>query len=305
MKNEKNNSLFGDIMNKEEVNDTIDSMVEELVIFNPEMGKPVTDSLTIAKAFGKLHKHVIRDIELELTRCSDNFGRSNFGPSSYKNSQGKSQPKYNLTRDGFTMIAMGYKTAKGTMFREKFIAAFNAMEARLLEMETSRTDRWIEVRIKGKIVRRNLTEMIDEFVKYARSQGSTGSGYYFKHITSACNTALWGVESLRKIKKNTRDELGGIQLYSLLALEKILIKNLERLLKEGIHYKEIYKRLKEICVKYHELEGDVEKPERITPVEHMRCLVGDQHFKHLYGTDRKTFEKSIAVDKGASQLQLF
>jgi len=300
MKDEKDNLFGSEIVGNSKINDTIDSMVEGLVIFNSEMGKPVTDSLTVAKAFGKLHKNVLRDIEIELSRCSDEFNRLNFGLVGYKDKKGEMRKKYNLTRDGFTMIAMGYKTAKGTMFREKFINAFNAMENRLREMETSRTDRWVEVRVKGKIVRRNLTEMVKEFVEYARSQGSTGAGYYFKHITSACNTALWGVESLKKINKNTRDELGDFQLYDLLALENILIKNLSRLLSQNTPYKEVYQRLKEITATYHELKGVVEKPERITNVEHVTCIVKDEYAKQLYGCDRKTYLNGSSV-----QQQLF
>lgn len=65
----------------------------------------ITTSLKIAEKFGKEHAHVLRDIrDME---CIDTFRQSNFGLSSYKSAQGKSLPMYEVTKDGFTILAMG------------------------------------------------------------------------------------------------------------------------------------------------------------------------------------------------------
>ncbi len=68
------------------------------------------DSMFVAKFFEKKHSHVLRDIE--NLDCSDDFRQSNFGLTSYKDSQGKKQPRYAMTRDGFTFLAMGYRGEK-------------------------------------------------------------------------------------------------------------------------------------------------------------------------------------------------
>lgn len=93
--------------------------------------KAVTSSLIVADAFGKLHKNVLRDIS--NLECSPEFTGLNFEPSSYLDPTGRALPMYNLTRDGFTILAMGFTGKEAMQWKEKFIAAFNAMEQALLE----------------------------------------------------------------------------------------------------------------------------------------------------------------------------
>ncbi len=84
------------------------------------------NSLMVAQMFGKKHAHVLRDIE--NLDCSAEFRLSNFGLSSYKNEQNKKQPCFNMTRDGFTFLAMGYRGKKAAAFKEAYIKRFNEME---------------------------------------------------------------------------------------------------------------------------------------------------------------------------------
>ncbi|MDQ0416809.1 Rha family phage regulatory protein [Croceifilum oryzae] len=91
-----------------------------------ENEKVVTDSLMVAEVFGKQHGHVLRDIEgLE---CSSIFTQSNFGPSEYKDSTGRSLKKYHLTKDGLVFLVMGYRGAKAAEMKERYIEEFNRME---------------------------------------------------------------------------------------------------------------------------------------------------------------------------------
>lgn len=102
----------------------------ELVVINE--GKPTTTSLKVASYFEKRHDNVIRDIrEKILPYVSEQFGLLNFELSSYTNEQNKEQPMYILTRDGFTMVAMGYTGVKAMKFKEDYITAFNRMEEAL------------------------------------------------------------------------------------------------------------------------------------------------------------------------------
>lgn len=84
------------------------------------------DSLFVAQAFDKRHDAVLRDIR-ELD-CSENFRLHNFVESSYRNAQGKRQPSYCMTRDGFVYLAMGYRGKKAAQFKELYIRCFNEME---------------------------------------------------------------------------------------------------------------------------------------------------------------------------------
>lgn len=117
-------------------------------------GIPVTTSRAVAEQFGKSHAHVIRDIENLLTQLSQsNFGSANsadqelegsnqpnFRPINaefaernftlidYTDTQGKPRPEYLLTRDGFTLLAMGFTGTKALQFKVAYINAFNRME---------------------------------------------------------------------------------------------------------------------------------------------------------------------------------
>ena len=98
-------------------------------------GKAVTTSLKIAEVFGKHHFHVIRDIE--KLQVPDDFKKSNFGLTEreWKNSLGKTvkDKVYIITRDGFTLLAMGFTGKAAMQFKVAYIEAFNAMERTIKE----------------------------------------------------------------------------------------------------------------------------------------------------------------------------
>lgn len=91
-------------------------------------GQPFCDSLQVAETFKKRHDSVLRDIANLLKSCEFKFGLLNFVESSYKNSQNKKQPKYLMTKDGFTLLVMGYTGKKAMEFKIAYINRFNKME---------------------------------------------------------------------------------------------------------------------------------------------------------------------------------
>lgn len=98
-------------------------------------GRFVCDSRDIAIHFGKQHKNVLRDIDKALEELGE-FGRLNFEPSSYRNEQNKVQRAFSLTRDGFTILAMGFTGAEAMAWKVKYIDAFNLMEDELRRIAT-------------------------------------------------------------------------------------------------------------------------------------------------------------------------
>ncbi len=104
---------------------------DELGVFADTNDTARVDSLFVASAFEKNHKEVLRDIRritADDSGLSDEFKQRNFAPSYYRNKQNKKQPCYYLTRDGFTMLVMGYTGAKAMKFKEMYIKRFNEME---------------------------------------------------------------------------------------------------------------------------------------------------------------------------------
>lgn len=102
----------------------------ELQSVNGE-AKPATTSLRVAEYFEKNHRDVLRGIREVLDKTSSEFGQRNFAQSSYTNEQGKEQPMYLLTRDGFMIVAMSYTGEKAMQLKEAYINAFNEMERKL------------------------------------------------------------------------------------------------------------------------------------------------------------------------------
>ncbi len=104
-------------MNLEVVNNT------NLVYVKNE--RPVTTSLVIAKIFEKNHKDVMRSIRNKALNYSKLFARRNFAPSEYIDETGKSNAMYEITRDGFAVLAMGFTGKRAAQFQEMFIEEFN------------------------------------------------------------------------------------------------------------------------------------------------------------------------------------
>lgn len=120
----------------------------------------IVSSREVAENFEKEHKNVLRDIEniMEALKNTDNpklGGGSNlsipsktleYGESSKlsslfiegkyttKEANGVHYKEYLLTRDGFTLLAMGFTGQKALEWKLKYIEAFNKMEKALKEV---------------------------------------------------------------------------------------------------------------------------------------------------------------------------
>lgn len=116
----------------------IDSMIQG----NPQAlvtsynGVLVADSLEVAERFGKSHKNVLQTIDNLVTNLAAEFSATNaepesyFIPSDYQN-RGKTYKKYLLTRDGFSLLVMGFTGPAALHWKLLYIEAFNKMEQTL------------------------------------------------------------------------------------------------------------------------------------------------------------------------------
>jgi Rha family phage regulatory protein len=140
------------------------------LVYKNNNGKDVTSSLLVADKFGKSHKNVLRDIR--NLECSQEFIALNFElmlkTRELQNGGYSNDEFYEITKDGFSFLVMGYTGAKAAKFKEDFIVEFNKREAllknddyiltrafsimseknRLLEQQLSQKDHVIEEQIK-------------------------------------------------------------------------------------------------------------------------------------------------------------
>ncbi|GAA0462506.1 Rha family transcriptional regulator [Aeromonas salmonicida] len=100
-------------------------------IVSLHQGQPVTTSMKVAEVFGKRHDDVLRKIR--NLECSIEFTARNFSVCSKNNElqNGKPQPFYEMTKDGFMFLVMGFTGAKAAASKEAYINAFNWMAEQL------------------------------------------------------------------------------------------------------------------------------------------------------------------------------
>lgn len=194
----------------------------------------VCSSIQVAKNFDKNHFHIIRDLETKIIGVADkNFTDTNFGLSEYKDESGKRNKMYFMTRDGFTLLAMGFTGVKAMKWKIKYINSFNKMEQLLLEKQT---EQWQQTRLQSKANRRLETDEIKELIEYAKAQGSKNMEKQGYVIYSKLANKVCGI--------NDRNNATVSQLNNLVLVENILKNCIKNGIEENKHYKEIYQDCK-------------------------------------------------------------
>lgn len=96
-------------------------------------GKVFANSRDVAEYFGKRHDHVLRDIDALIEvepACAPNFGEASTAVK-MPNGGTRKVRGFDMTRDGFTLLAMGFTGREALQFKLAYIEAFNEMEAKL------------------------------------------------------------------------------------------------------------------------------------------------------------------------------
>lgn len=113
------------------------------LVYKGQNDQAITNSLLVAKKFGKEHKHVldsIRDLivsaeksaQTEGQRVSRMFALAEYEtPLNNGTNAVKKSPMFIMNRDGFTLLAMGFTGTKALQFKMEFLGAFNKMESLL------------------------------------------------------------------------------------------------------------------------------------------------------------------------------
>jgi Rha family phage regulatory protein len=98
-------------------------------------GMPVVSSLKVAESFQKDHDKVLRSIRQIISEVGadakiggSDFTESNFRPSEYTDPTGRKLPTYDMSRDAFSLLVMGFTGKRALAWKIRYIQAFNAME---------------------------------------------------------------------------------------------------------------------------------------------------------------------------------
>lgn len=107
-------------------------MENKVIQLENKNGVAVVSSRVVAKDFKKRPSEVNRKIKglIEEVGCVQNC-TDLFIESQYLDSQGKEQLEYLLTRDGFSLLVMGFTGKEALQWKLQYIEAFNKMEEQI------------------------------------------------------------------------------------------------------------------------------------------------------------------------------
>lgn len=145
--------MKGNIKNRE------NNVKELILVLTNHQERNVTTSLIVAKVFRRNHADVLRDIR--NLHCSPEFRNTNFADRLriMQLDIGESRQKYyEITKDGFNFLIMGYTGKKASQFKEMFIKEFNRREA-MLKNDDYIVNRALNImKERTKAIERNYTE---------------------------------------------------------------------------------------------------------------------------------------------------
>lgn len=202
--------------------------------------KAVCTSLQVAEKFEKRHNNVMRDIRGLL---KNERTKQMFEISSYTEKQnGQEYPMYYMSRDGFTLLAMGFTGEKALDWKIRYINAFNAMEEMLKERSTQS---WATARAQGKITRNEETSVLKTLVEYAKGQDYSHEDRLLYMNYSKLADKICGISK--------RDNATAEQLTNLTVVENIILHCVQDGIEQDKYYKEIYQD----CKKRLEMFSDI------------------------------------------------
>lgn len=100
-------------------------------------------------------------------------------------------------------------------------------------------EKWLGIRQETKQVCRQETDMIQKFVDYAISQGSTHANTYYTHLTNLVNKRCG-------LKSKERDKADQKTLLRLKSLETLIDMRLETLMNNNMPYKEVFADVRDL-----------------------------------------------------------
>lgn len=197
--------------------------MEELIkISKNENGLVTVSSRQVADDFNKRHSDVLEKIngltlEIQPTENSVRY----FILSNYIDDKGETRKEYKLTRDGFSLLVMGFTGSEALQWKLKYIDAFNKMEQELINLTrdsymiedpVARAEKWIEEQKEKKLLQLKLEEQKPK-VEFA------------EQVLQSTDTI--DMKSMAKLVSKNGIKIGRNKLFEFLRVKDVLDKNNE------------------------------------------------------------------------------
>lgn len=219
--------------------------------------KIFTTSKAIADGVGIQHKNV-----LELLKKYSHIKNLSTFETEKVSTKGRSlEIAYLDELQATILITLMKNSPKVVEFKVKLAQEFfkqrNIINLLLAQKQNAE---WIETRNKTKVMRKECTDVIQQFVLYAKSQGSKSAEKYYMNFS---RMELTGLFILEQKYPNARDVMSMRQLNLIELADEAIANTLKECMEQKIPYKECYVKAKE----------KIELLSRIIPKSPLPCLL--------------------------------
>lgn len=187
----------------------MDEIIQANVVYKTNKGTPVTDSPKVAQVFGRLHKNVIRSIREIIMSANLLANHQAFCETSYQDTQGKEQPLFLMTREGFCALVMRWNGERANQFKMAFVELFTKMEQAIQQMQPT-TPAVPQTFAEALRLAANQAEQIEAQQKQLEAQAP--KVLFAKSVETSSSSILIG--ELAKLMKQNGVDIGEKRLFN-------------------------------------------------------------------------------------------
>ena len=226
--------------------------MNDLVIMKDDVPVISTFDLFELMGYGE-HRAIKKVIESNLPDFEE-YGVVRFQMQKPNAKGGRPTKGYLLNEDQFILLVLLARNTKEVVrLKVRVAKEFKRMKQTISNLIMQRQDpSWQNVRSDGKQVYLQKTDVIKQFVDYAKSQGSTSAERYYSNLATMENKALFFIE--RKYK-NMREIMTIKQLMQIATADDVVEKAIQEGMEQELPYKAIYKLAKERVVAFANIIG--------------------------------------------------
>jgi phage regulator Rha-like protein len=219
--------------------------MSELVVI--EKNEIYTTSLIISENINIDHKSVVK-----LLKDYSNIDELKRLTVAKVSTKGRAIINYLLTEEqALILVSLMNNTPEVIKFKVGLVKAFikyRKLSAQLLSQKTNQE--WIEKRKETKVMRRECTDIIQQFIAYAEEQGSQSASKYYMNFS---RMELTGLFLLEQKFPNYRDIMNFRQLNLIEIADEVIANSLKDSMEKKIPYKECFQIAKECIIKLSNL----------------------------------------------------
>ncbi len=220
----------------------------------------VAGTLIIAEGFGRRHNEVVKltkKYKKEFAELAEPYQLSNPITSRKIKTDGRPVIEFLLNEAQTIFLGSMFRAKSGNdpvlrfkvQLAKDFVKQKKVIAALLNQKQTPK---WIKNRAEGKQIRREETDTIKDFITYCTKQGSKTPKRYYTAFSRVVNDSMF--EFNGKFK-NKREAMTANQLKEVQFADRIVSRGIIEGMATGMHYKDIYKMVRDRLVSLGEMYG--------------------------------------------------